>query len=161
MIRTEPNFIDTFDLKNSKIDLSLYKKLNELLSYNQSLAPGTFRKEGHYAYIPCIKDPISAPSIIEINYQLDCLNSLSLNNYKSQVSCIFCILCKFQPFYDGNKRSTLCLCNLALLKQNKEMLIIKNNQYNDFDRLLTEFYVGSNENLISFLVEECFEVNSH
>ncbi len=46
MIRTEPNFIDTFDLKNSKIDLSLYKKLNELLSYNQSLAPGTFRKEG-------------------------------------------------------------------------------------------------------------------
>ena len=161
MIRTEPNFIDTFDLKNSKIDLSLYKKLNELLSYNQSLAPGTFRKEGHYAYIPCIKDPISAPSIVEVNYQLDCLNYLSSNNYKSDVSRIFCNLCKSQPFYDGNKRSTLCLCNLALLKQNKEMLIIQNDQYDDFDKLLTYFYVGSNEDFVGFLVDRYFEVNSH
>ena len=101
------NFIDALDLKNSKIDLSLYKKLNELLSYNQSLAPGNFRKDHHYAYIPCIKDPISAPSIVEVNYQLDCLNYLSSNNYKSDVSRIFCNLCKSQPFYDGNKRSTL------------------------------------------------------
>ena len=31
------NFIDALDLKNSKIDLSLYKKLNKLLSYNKYL----------------------------------------------------------------------------------------------------------------------------
>lgn len=65
-------------------------------------------------------------------------------------------MCKAQPFFDGNKRSTLCLCNEALLKQKLGVMLIKNELYPEFDKLLTKFYANNDEELLNFLETKCF-----
>lgn len=84
------------------------------------------------------------------------LSRLDKDNNKKVVSRVFCLLCKAQPFFDGNKRSTLSLCNVALLKQKLGVLLIKNELYLEFDKLLTKFYANNDEELLNFLETKCF-----
>lgn len=153
------DFVEKLDFNKTKIDLNLYKKLNEMLSFNQSLYPGQLREGDHFAYIPCIEDPIKPASPQKIQEQLDILNTLENNSYKDHVSHVFCNLSKMQPFYDGNKRSTLFLCNCALQKQNFDMLIIKNDIYPDFELSLTRFYSRNDCEIFEFLKDQCFHKN--
>ena len=138
-IRRLFEYIEELNIKELGIEVEFYKTLNGILAFNQSLDPGIFREGNQLVYISSIKDPIKPAPLSFIKEKLELLSRLDKDNYKKVVSRVFCQLCKAQPFFDGNKRSTLCLCNAALLKQKLGVLLIKNELYPQFDKLLTKF----------------------
>ena len=147
------DFIDKVDLKTISIDSNTYIKLNEILAKNQALETGKFRdQEG---YIPCIENPIPPVKAEEIEKQLNMLDHVDKNNFKIRVPIIFSELIKAQPFFDGNKRTTLFICNLALLKKDLGVFYIKNDKYPEFEEKLTDFYTGKNRAVQVFLEENC------
>ena len=155
-IRRLFEYIEKLNIKELCIEVEFYKTLNGILAFNQSLDPGRFREGNQLVYISSIKDPIKPAPLSFIKERLELLSHLDKDNYKKVVSRVFCQLCKAQPFFDGNKRSTLCLCNVALLKQKLGVMLIKNELYPEFDKLLTKFYANNDEELLNFLETKSF-----
>ncbi|WP_406038414.1 Fic family protein [Succinimonas sp.] len=71
-------------------------------------------------------------------------------------SVCFCNLARLQPFWDGNKRTALCLCNMELLKHDFDLLIIPKDKYAGFEERLTPFYKKENNDVIGYLARNCF-----
>lgn len=114
--------LEHLDLDKIKIDEDIYVKLNEILARDQALFTGFFRNSN--VYIDCIPDPIAPPDLNKMSYYLKMLNEINESSLKEVVPIVFCNLARMQPFFDGNKRSTLFLCNLALLKKDLGMFFI-------------------------------------
>lgn len=147
------DYIDHLNLNKINIDLKLYKDLNERLAHDEALEPGQLRAcDG---FIPCVDHPIERIEENKLDPILEVLNDLDQNAFKNEVSDAFSILCKMQPFYDGNKRSSLFLCNIALFKKDLGILYISPNHYQTFEDHLTKFYQDKSSELIQFLENNC------
>jgi len=131
------------------INLDSYKKFQAILANQQALKTGVLRTGN--CYIHCIEEPIEPVSERQVNYVISDLNYLNEFNYKESVPDCFTRLARMQPFYDGNKRSSLFLCNLALLKKDLGAFFITNEKYPKFEDLLTDFYTGKNKDILPFL----------
>ncbi|MCR4554941.1 MAG: Fic family protein [Succinivibrionaceae bacterium] len=83
-----------------------------------------------------------------VQNEISKLNDVTINDFKKVVSECFCNLSKLQPFWDGNKRTTLFLCNAQLIKNDFELLIIKNDSYAAFEEHLTAFYTENDKTII-------------
>lgn len=147
------NYIESLDLSNQAIDLDLYIQLNSSLAKNQALTTGTLRTG--LSSIPCIGQ-VPVPAVERVQKEITSLNSITKDSYKSVVSECFCNLCKLQPFWDGNKRTTLFLCNVQLIKNDLDLLVIQKDNYGAFEELLNDFYTDTNKTLIEFLSKKCF-----
>lgn len=147
------DYMESLDIPKLNIDLNFYIELNAMLAKNQALSTGALR-DG-LSSIPCI-GPIPVPSQKKIEDEITRLTGISSYNYKSVVSECFCNLSKLQPFWDGNKRTTLFLCNVQLIRNDFDLLIILKDKYAEFEEHLTDFYTGENNNIISFLADNCF-----
>lgn len=146
------DFVDSLE-HSQAIDKNLYILLNSKIAQKQALSVGTFRDGA--TSIPCIDHPIPPPNEIIIEQYLKRLNLLNANNFKHEVSEVFCELSKLQPFWDGNKRSTLFLCNVALIQKNLGLFYITEHQYSTFDKKLTDFYTNQDHSLVSWLENHC------
>lgn len=152
------NLLNTFeylknkDLKKLKINQELYIKLNELLAYNQALYVGSFRDRENY--INCVEDPIQIPNTDNIKSILNDLENIDKNSYKQVISKSFCNLAKIQPFMDGNKRSSLFICNLALLKKEFGVFAIPTEKYSTFEDYLRDFYQDKNTDIYDYMANE-------
>lgn len=63
-----------------------------------------------------------------------------------------------QPFYDGNKRTTLFFCNTALLKKQLGIFFIENEKYDIFENELTKYYTEQLDcKLQEVLVKDCIK----
>lgn len=147
-------FIEGLDTENISIDTKFYIRLNELLAYEQALDTGYFRDRD--ISIACIAEPIKPARTDEIEKCLEAIKQVNTSDFKEVIAENFLRLIRMQPFFDGNKRTTLCLCNLALLKKGLGMFVIESDKYENFENELTRFYTDDTScRCREFLMNEC------
>ena len=156
-------YMQSLDISKVKADMDLFIKLNSLLAMDQALFSGSLRNG--FCSIPCIGQ-IPVPAEETVKEEIAKLNSISAahsspennssDNYKLIASECFCNLARLQPFWDGNKRTALCLCNMELLKHDFDLLIIPKDKYAGFEERLTLFYKKENDDVIGYLARNCF-----
>ncbi len=144
------DYIEKFDLSSINVDCELYKKLNELFAFEQALSVGEFRNTD--VTITCIDYPIKPVNLDTVNNILKNLANINKDNFKEIIADSFMTLSRIQPFYDGNKRTTLFLCNIALAKQNLGYFSIPNEMYAMFEEYLTLFYRDNNKEPLKNLI---------
>src|SRR5574344_959007 len=148
------DYLETQDLKKISIDHNLFIKLNSLLAENQALEVGKYRDK--ICYIGCVSEPIEPAPKDLISENLYKLEHLVSDSFKKVTASVFCSLARAQPFFDGNKRSALFLCNVALMKKNLGFFTISNDQYKVFEDLLKNYYVKNDLSVVDFLSKNCF-----
>lgn len=150
------DFLDKCNLKTLKLDAKFYIYLNKLLAIEQALDVGNFRNGN--VIIGCIDGTIPPPSEMAIKKSLKAIASINKNNFKEVIADNFCKLIRMQPFYDGNKRSTLFFCNTSLLQKQLGLFFIKQKNYDVFENELTKYYTEKPDcKLKEFLINECIK----
>ena len=146
------DYLEKLDLNSLLIDTKLYIKLNELLAKEQALFIGRFRDRP--TAIGCIPDDIPVYDESLIKNEVERLSNINEASYHSVVPECFCKLSLMQPFFDGNKRSTAFLCNVALIKKNLGVFSISYEKLDEFNSLLRDYYTGENKNILDFIGKE-------
>ena len=61
-----------------------------------------------------------------------------------------------QIFWDGNKRTSMIIANKMLIENGCGIITVKEENINEFNKLLTEYYNTNNKNkIVEFLYEKC------
>ena len=143
-----------FTLSNIDADITLdfICKVNSLVSRNESLEWGVLRtgKVGINGvdYIPNI--PEREDVIVNIE------NILKEENITSRSLNLMLYLMRSQLFWDGNKRTAMIVANKLLISNGCGIISIKEDDINEFNKLLTEYYNTSNKDkIISFIYNKC------
>lgn len=147
------NFFRDAPFDTLEINRNLFININAMLAKEQALEVGKLR-DGD-VFIDCIKDPIKPPISSDLDRCLFDLDNCNSANYRSLIPESFSKLARMQPFFDGNKRSALFICNVALIKKNLGIFFIKNELYPEFQVLLTDFYTQNSKKLFDFLEKKC------
>lgn len=143
-----------FTLSNidSNVTLDFICKVNSFVSRNESLEWGVLRtgKVGINGvdYIPSI--PNRDDVIINIK------EILKEENITSRSLNLMLYLMRSQIFWDGNKRTAMIVANKILIENGCGIISVKENNINEFNKLLTEYYNTANKDkIISFLYDNC------
>lgn len=141
-------------IDNIQVDFNLdfICKINEFVARNESLNWGTLRTGkvmiSGTEYIPSI--PKKENVIEELN-RINEIKSITKRAIKYMLYGM-----RSQLFWDGNKRTSLICANAILIKNGKGILIINDENLEEFNKLLTEFYNTNNSELIEqFLYKKC------
>ena len=137
---------------NSEINLDFICKVNSYVSRNESLEWGVLRngKVGINGvdYIPDI--PIKEDVINNIN------KILEEKNITKKAIDLMLYLMRSQIFWDGNKRTSMIIANKMLIENGCGIITVKEENINEFNKLLTEYYNTNNKNkIVEFLYEKC------
>lgn len=143
-----------FTLSNIDTDITLdfICKVNSFVSRNESLEWGVLRtgKVGINGvdYIPDI--PNREDVITNIN------EILKEENITSRSLNLMLYLMRSQIFWDGNKRTAILVANKLLISNGCGIISVKENDINEFNNLLTEYYnTGNKDKIIPFLYDKC------
>lgn len=137
---------------DSEINLDFICKVNLYVSRNESLEWGVLRngKVGINGvdYIPDI--PIKEDVINNIN------KILQEENVTEKAIDLMLYLMRSQVFWDGNKRTSMIIANKMLIENGCGIITVKEENINEFNILLTEYYNTNNKNkIVDFLYEKC------
>lgn len=150
------NLRDAWNYSLSNIDceinLEFICKINSFVSRNESLEWGILRngKVGINGtnYIPDIPVKEDEPKKIKTILKEENITIRSLN--------LMLYLMRSQIFWDGNKRTSMIVANKILIQNGCGIITIKEENINEFNKLLTEFYDTNNtDKLIAFLYDKC------
>lgn len=143
-----------FTLNNiqTTFDLDFISKVNEYVARNESLEWGVLRTgrvgisgTNYVPEIPVREDVIT--KINEIN---------SIENATERAIHYMLYGMRGQLFWDGNKRTSTICANKILISNGKGMLIIKEENLEEFNTKLTEFYNTNNPKYLeNFLYDKC------
>lgn len=143
-----------FTLSNidSDVTLDFICKVNAFVSRNESLEWGVLRtgKVGINGvdYIPDI--PNREDVITNIN------EILKEENITSRSLNLMLYLMRSQIFWDGNKRTSILVANKLLISNGCGIISVKEEDINEFNKLLTEYYnTGNKDKIIFFLYDKC------
>ena len=143
-----------FTLSNIDADITLdfICKVNSLVSRNESLEWGVLRagKVGINGvdYIPDILEKEDVITNIETILKEENITKRSLN--------LMLYLMRSQLFWDGNKRTAMIVANKLLISNGCGIISVKEDDINEFNKLLTEYYnTGNKDKIISFLYDKC------
>ena len=143
-----------FTLSNidSDVTLDFICKVNSLVSRNESLEWGVLRtgKIGINGvdYIPDIPEKEDVIINIETILKEENITKRSLN--------LMLYLMRSQLFWDGNKRTAMIVANKLLVSNGGGIISVKEDDINEFNKLLTEYYnTGNKDKIISFLYDKC------
>ena len=143
-----------FTISNIDTDVSLdfICKVNSFVSKNESLEWGVLRtgKVGINGvdYIPDI--PNREDVITNIN------EILKEENITSRSLNLMLHLMRSQIFWDGNKRTAILVANKLLISNGCGIISVKEDDINEFNKLLTEYYnTGNKDKIIPFLYDKC------
>lgn len=143
-----------FTLSNidSDVTLDFICKVNSLVSRNESLEWGVLRtgKIGINGvdYIPDIPEKEDVIINIETILKEENITKRSLN--------LMLYLMRSQLFWDGNKRTAMIVANKLLISNGCGIISVKEDDINEFNKLLTEYYnTGNKDKIISFLYDKC------
>ena len=143
-----------FTLSNIDTDITLdfICKVNSFVSRNESLEWGVLRtgKVGINGvdYIPDI--PNREDVITNIN------EILKEENITGRSLNLMLYLMRSQIFWDGNKRTAMIVANKLLISNGCGIISVKEDDINEFNKLLTEYYnTGNKDKIISFLYDKC------
>lgn len=137
---------------DSEINLDFICKVNSYVSRNESLEWGVLRngKVGINGvdYIPDI--PIKENVINNIN------KILQEENVTEKAIDLMLYLMRSQVFWDGNKRTSMIIANKILIENGCGIITVKEENINEFNILLTQYYNTNNKNkIVEFLYEKC------
>ena len=137
---------------DSKINLEFICKVNSYVSRNESLEWGVLRngKVGINGvdYIPDI--PIKEEVVNNIN------KILEEKNITKKAIDLMLYLMRSQIFWDGNKRTSMIIANKILIESGCGVITVKEENINEFNKLLTEYYNTNNKNkIVEFLYKNC------
>lgn len=137
---------------DSKINLEFICKVNSYVSRNESLEWGVLRngKVGINGvdYIPDI--PIKEEVVNNIN------KILEEKNITKKAIDLMLYLMRSQIFWDGNKRTAILVANKLLISNGCGIISVKEDDINEFNNLLTEYYnTGNKDKIIPFLYDKC------
>ena len=137
---------------DSDVTLDFICKVNSFVSRNESLEWGVLRtgKVGINGvdYIPDI--PNREDVITNIN------EILKEENITSRSLNLMLYLMRSQIFWDGNKRTAMIVANKLLISNGCGIISVKEDDINEFNKLLTEYYnTGKKEKIIPFLYDKC------
>ena len=150
------NLRDAWNFTISNIDtditLDFICKVNSFVSRNESLEWGVLRtgKVGINGvdYIPDI--PNREDVITNIN------EILKEENITSRSLNLMLYLMRSQIFWDGNKRTAMIVANKLLIRNGCGIISVKEDDINEFNKLLTEYYnTGNKDKIIPFLYDKC------
>lgn len=145
---------------DNEINLDFICKVNSYVSRNESLEWGVLRngKVGINGvdYIPDI--PIKEDVINNIN------KILQEENVTEKAIDLMLYLMRSQVFWDGNKRTSMIIANKMLIENGCGIITVKEENINEFNILLTEYYNTNNKNkIVEFLYKKCIfglEINN-
>lgn len=137
---------------DNEINLDFICKVNSYVSRNESLEWGVLRtgKVGINGvdYIPDI--PIKEDVINNIN------KILQEENVTEKAIDLMLYIMRSQVFWDGNKRTSMIIANKILIENGCGIITVKEENINEFNILLTEYYNTNNKNkIVEFLYEKC------
>lgn len=137
---------------DNEINLDFICKVNSYVSRNESLEWGVLRngKVGINGvdYIPDI--PIKEDVINNIN------KILQEENVTEKAIDLMLYLMRSQVFWDGNKRTSMIIANKILIENGCGIITVKEENINEFNILLTQYYNTNNKNkIVEFLYEKC------
>ena len=137
---------------NSEINLDFICKVNSYVSRNESLEWGVLRNGkigiNGVDYIPDI--PIKEDVINNIN------KILQEENVTKKAIDLMLYLMRSQIFWDGNKRTSMIIANKILIESGCGVITVKEENINEFNKLLTEYYNTNNKNkIVEFLYKNC------
>ena len=150
------NLREAWNFSFSNIDtdttLDFICKVNFFVSRNESLEWSVLRtgKVGINGvdYIPDIPEKEDVITNIETILKEENITKRSLN--------LMLYLMRSQLFWDGNKRTAMIVANKLLISNGCGIISIKEDDINEFNRLLTEYYnTGNKDKIISFLYDKC------
>ncbi|MBO0992279.1 Fic family protein [Bacillus sp. SD088] len=138
---------------DEKFDLSIACKINSFISYNESLEWGVLRtgQVGIHGvdYIPAI--PIESKVVSTIQ---NILHSETSWTYKALKYMYYAM--RAQLFWDGNKRTAIVSANTIMMLSGVGIVNISEEQLENWNQLLTEFYETNNdERIIQWTYDHC------
>lgn len=152
-----------FTLSNidETVDLEFICKINSFVSRNESLEWGVLRngKVGINGvdYIPEI------PKKEEVSNHIQKI--LKIENNTERAINLMLYLMRSQLFWDGNKRTSMIVANKILIENGCGIISVREQDINEFNILLTEFYNTNNkEKIVDFLYHKCIfgmEINNN
>ena len=135
-----------------KVDLDFVCKVNSYVSRNESLKWGTLRdgKVGINGvdYIPEI------PIYDEIENNIKKILNEDVITKKAIHLMLYLMRC--QPFWDGNKRTSMIVANKIMIENGVGIITVKEEYLKDFNMLLTDYYNTNNmEKITKFIYDNC------
>ena len=151
----------TLSNRDETVDLEFICKVNSFVSRNESLEWGVLRngKVGINGvdYIPEI------PKKEEVSDHIQKI--LKIENNTERAINLMLYLMRRQLFWDGNKRTSMIVANKLLIENGCGIISVREQDINEFNRLLTEFYNTNNkEKIVDFLYHKCIfgmEIGNH
>lgn len=124
--------------------------VNEGFYYNGGKIRSVPVKIGGCSYTPPIPN--------ETDVMQDISELINRNGSPIDVAISLCLYCmKTQIFNDGNKRSAVIFANHFLIGKGEGLLVIPEQNVEQFKKLLVDYYEGRNEQTIrQFLIEKCW-----
>ena len=137
---------------NEEFNLNFICKVNENVARNESLEWGTLRtgKVGISGtdYIPQI------PNKEEVENQIANINSIECVTKRAIKYMLYGM--RAQLFWDGNKRTSIICANKILISNEKGIITVKDENLNEFNILLTDFYsTNKDEKIFKFIYDKC------
>lgn len=137
---------------NDELNLNFICKINEYVSRNESLQWGSLRN-GNVG----INGTNYKPEIpIEDKVKENINKCLKEDTITKQAIRLMLYLMRSQIFWDGNKRTSMIVANKFMIQNGKGIISVKEENINEFNKLLTEFYETNNlNNIEKFIYEKC------
>ena len=134
-------------------DLAFASKVNSFVAYNDSLAWGELRTGlvgiSGVSYVPDI------PTKADFEQALNTFNQLPLSTTQRTLKIMYDMM-RRQLFWDGNKRTAIICANYNLIMSGCGVLNIAENQLEQWNTLLSEFYeTGNDSPIIGWTYEHC------
>ena len=137
------------------LNLGYICKLNELVARNEALEWGKLRTGTVGISGTDYRPPI--PNAENVKKELSDILNTSESATNRSLS-VFCWLSRSQVYWDGNKRTALLTANKILLTFGAGIMTIKENNMQEFNKLLIEFYnSGKPDRLKEFLYNNAIE----
>lgn len=137
---------------SDNLDLDYICKVNSYVARNEAIEWGRLRTGtvgiSGTEYVPEI--PIEQ-NVIEKIYEIEKIESVT----KRAITYMLYGM-RGQLFWDGNKRTSIIVANKILIANGKGILTIKDENLQEFNTLLTEYYnTNESEKIEEFLYNKC------
>jgi prophage maintenance system killer protein len=142
---------------DKKLDIAFICNINQRVSQNESLDWGVIR----YGDVGVrLADGSSfQPEIPDAEYVEKKLNEIDkMDNITEKALTYYLWGLRSQLFWDGNKRTSNIIANAILIKNGKGIITIHEKNIDEFNIILSEFYLSNNgDTLKEFLYEKCIK----
>lgn len=134
------------------MSLDFICKINSLVSRNESLEWGVLRKG-----IVGINGTDYKPEIPTAeDIQENTLKYLKEDSITKSAIKLMLYLMRAQIFWDGNKRTSMIAANKIMIQNGKGIITVKEENINEFNKLLTNYYnTNDMTNIEQFIYEKC------